>query len=251
MRELEQSRAFQCRLTPDRALGDVEEAAAFLADRGMLTRMPDSALPSLFAACHEEPARASGRGFELWPKTKWIFSFQLAQRRATVLTKMHRGKSLYLSSKAAPAFDQLVRQSIDAAAGDDARLLDHLARHGPSVPDDIQLELGWDRRRLKRARGRLERVGAIVSDGLVFEDAANWYFAPMRRWDQVVHASQDAADPYAAVVLAGVNAAVITQEANLQSWFSWPMPAETVERLVKKGELIRPAPGWLGVNSPQ
>lgn len=245
MRELEQSRASECRLTPDRALGDVEEAAAFLADRGMLTRMPDSALPSLFAACHEEPARAGGRGFDLWPKTKWIFSFQLTQRRGTVLTKMHRGKSLYLSTEAARAFDQLVRQSIDAAVGDDAMLLDHLARHGPSVHDDIQLELGWDRKRLKQVRVRLERVGAIVSEGLVFEDAANWYFAPMRRWDHLVRASRDAADPYAAVVLAGVKAAVITPETNLQSWFSWPIPDQTVNSLVKEGKLVRPAPGWL------
>ena len=47
--ELHERRAFDCRLTPDRALGSLDEAEAFLLDRGLLTRTADSALPSLFA----------------------------------------------------------------------------------------------------------------------------------------------------------------------------------------------------------
>ena len=104
----------------------------------MLVRMPDCALPSLFAACHEVAARPGGRGFDLWPKTRWIWSFQLTLDGHAVLTKLHRGKSLYVSADTARLFDPLVRQSIDAATGDDARLLDHLARHGPSMADDIE-----------------------------------------------------------------------------------------------------------------
>ena len=46
--ELQERRAFQCRLTPDRALGSVEEASAFLRDRGLLTRTADCTLPSLY-----------------------------------------------------------------------------------------------------------------------------------------------------------------------------------------------------------
>ena len=44
---LRERRAFQCRLTPDRALRSLEEADAFLRDRGLLTRTADCALPSL------------------------------------------------------------------------------------------------------------------------------------------------------------------------------------------------------------
>ena len=59
--ELEERRAYECRLTPDRALETLDEAEAFLRDRGLLTRTADSALPSLFEACHEEPyARSRG-----------------------------------------------------------------------------------------------------------------------------------------------------------------------------------------------
>jgi hypothetical protein len=50
--ELRERRVFECRLTPDRALATLDEAEAFLLDRGLLTRTADSALPSLFGACH-------------------------------------------------------------------------------------------------------------------------------------------------------------------------------------------------------
>ena len=72
--ELQERRAYECRLTPDRALETLDDAAAFVRDRGLLTRTTDCALPSLHEACHEEPykpgrrrlrrvaARRSGRG---------------------------------------------------------------------------------------------------------------------------------------------------------------------------------------------
>jgi hypothetical protein len=64
-------RAFECRLTPDRALQDLPEAEAFLRDRGMLTRTADCALPSLYEACHEDPYKPGSPGFATWPATKW------------------------------------------------------------------------------------------------------------------------------------------------------------------------------------
>ena len=44
--ELEERRAYECRLTPDRALESLDDAEAFLQERGMLTRSADSALPA-------------------------------------------------------------------------------------------------------------------------------------------------------------------------------------------------------------
>jgi hypothetical protein len=247
VQQLERRRSFECRLTKDRALKDLRDAAAFLDDRGLFTRMPDSALPSLFAACHERPSRPGGRGFALWPKTKWIWSFQLTLDGRAVLTKLHRGKSLYLSTKAARLFDPLVREAIAAATGDEAKLLDHIARQGQSMAEDVQLELGWERKRLKSVRDRLERVGAIVSDGLVFNEAGDWHFAPMRRWDSVVKKPAASDDPLGDIVVAGVRAAVIAPESDVRSWFSWPVPASTLHRLVDSGRLVRPASGLLSV----
>jgi hypothetical protein len=247
--ELKRRRPIECRLTPDRALKTLDDAVAFVSDRGLLTRMADSTLPSLFGACHEEPARAGGKGFDLWPKTKWIWSFQMVQRPRILLTKLHRGKSLYLSADAARVFDPLVREAIATATGDDAALLEHLADHGESMSEDIELELGWDRARLKAARNRLERLGALVSDGLVFVDETTWHFAPLRRWDHVTEPAEAQADPHAEVLVAGLRAAVIAPESDLRSWFSWPIPDGTVDRLVTSGRVTRPAPGWLAAAS--
>ena len=61
--DLRERRAFQCRLTPDRALRSVEEADEFLRDRGLLARRADCALPSLYAACHEDPYKIGSPGF--------------------------------------------------------------------------------------------------------------------------------------------------------------------------------------------
>ena len=68
--ELRRRRAFECRLTPDRALQTLDEAQEFLLDRGLLTRTADSALPSLFAACHEEPYAPESPGFGQWPRQR-------------------------------------------------------------------------------------------------------------------------------------------------------------------------------------
>lgn len=209
--------------------------------------MPDCALPSLFGAAHEEPSRAGGKGFDLWPKTRWVWSFQLTQQPGVILTKLHRGKSLYLSTEAARAFDPLVRGVIEAATGDERKLLDHLGAHGDSMADDIEVELGWDRKRLKLVRGRLQNMGGVISHGLVFKDASDWFFAPMRRWDQVVPKPKASGDPYAPLALTAVRAAVLAPESDVRSWFSFRIPTTTLDDLVAAGRLTRPAPGLIAL----
>ena len=203
--------------------------------------MPDCALPSLFGACHEAPSRAGGRGFDLWPKTRWIWSFQLTLDGRAILTKLHRGRSLYLSMAMAQLFDPLVRSVIARASGDELRLLEHLRKHGESMADDVELELGWTRKRLKSVRDRLERSGAVISDGLVFDKAGGWHFAPMRRWDAVVPKAPASKDPLGDVIVAAVRAAVIAPEREVRSWFGWPVTSEKLDRLVEAGALYRTA----------
>jgi hypothetical protein len=247
--KLEAERRRQCRLTADRALETLPEAASFLRDRGLLTRTPDSALPSLFGACHEPAPDPEARGFAAWPPTKWVWSFQLVSGRGALVTKLHRGKTLYLSLETARLFDPLCREAIAEARGDDAALLDHMAKHGDSLPGDLEFELGWTKARLRAARSRLERAGALVSEGLVFKTMEDWHLAPLRRWDAVFPKVVHARDPWADVVLAGVRAAVLAPEAEVKTWFSWPAPRGLVEKMVESGSLARPAPGWVSLPS--
>ena len=77
MQNLQARREHLCRLTPSRALESLDDTDGFLRDRGLLTRTPDSALPSFFGACHEEPFAPGSRGFGSWPATKYPWYFEM------------------------------------------------------------------------------------------------------------------------------------------------------------------------------
>ena len=136
--ELERRRNRVCRLSPARALATLEEAELFLLDRGMLTLTADSALPSLFGATHEQPFAHGKSGFGAYPKTKWWWGGALGQLPGVVPTKLHRGKSLYLSPRIAELADPLCRAELAAAAsgelGESCRqIVVHLETAGPSL----------------------------------------------------------------------------------------------------------------------
>jgi hypothetical protein len=218
--ELEERRAFECRLTPDRALATIEEADAFLRDRGLLTRTPDSALPSLYEACHEEPYKAGSPGFATWPATKWPWFGELG--RAHLVLKVHRGKNLLVTQETARLLDPICRAELERMTAADPRwerLLSHLADAGPSLLTDLQVELDLKPKELKSLRAPLERCGAIVARYATLEHAEDTELA---RWDQVVpEAGGGVRDAFKELVVLGVRAAVVAPERELKRWFSW------------------------------
>ena len=104
-------RAFDCRLTPDRALGTLAEAEVFLRDRGLLTRTADCALPSLYEACHEDPYKPGSPGFATWPATKWPWFGELSDR-GYLIAAVHRGKNLLMTGEVANLIDPICRAEI-------------------------------------------------------------------------------------------------------------------------------------------
>jgi len=249
MEELRERRAFECRLTPDRALESLDEAEEFLLDRGLLTRTADSALPSLFEACHEEPYAPGGRGFAQWPRTKFPWFGELGARGYPVLA-IHRGKNLLVTDEVARLIDPICRAETERMEQENpewARLLGHLADAGPSELEDLRLELDLKPKELKQLRSPLERCGAIVSRSIVYEEPHR-HTSVLSRWDQLVtDPSEDGG--LEELVVAGVRAAVVAPEAELARWFSWPWywDDELVDRLVTERRLVRPEPGWVAV----
>jgi hypothetical protein len=244
--ELQKQRTEACRLTPDRALQTLDEAHAFLRERGLLTRNPDSTLPSLFGACHEEPYKAGAGGFGEWPSTKWPWSFELAERPGVVAPKIHMGKTLYLSEEVARLVDPIVRAELDRlrdADPDWARVLHHLGEAGPSTPDDMRTELGLTRKELKDARAPLERCGAVVTR---LDRVDEEWISTLYRWDQLV-ARADGPPDLGPLVVAAVRASVVVPEREPRRWFSWRWRWEDdlIDRLVEAGRLTRAEPGWL------
>ena len=234
-------RAQACRLTPDRALVEFEEAVTFLHQRGMLTMTPDCSLPSLFGACHEEPHSPGKGGYGQYPKTRWWWGGALRECDGVCWTKLHKGKGLYLTlalaeTVAPVCLAELERARAGAHGEDGQTLVGLLTSAGPSLVDDIKRELGWDAKRLRSARSKVERVGAVV-DRHVTLDAANGghvHTAELQLWPWGAAGDPDAALDDLGV--AGVRAAVVAPEREVKRWFSWP--AE-VERLVAEGRLAQ------------
>ncbi|HEX5250708.1 MAG TPA: hypothetical protein VFW14_13675 [Gaiellales bacterium] len=251
--ELHALRAFACRLDPARALRSVDEAADFLADRGMLTRTTDCALPSLFEACHQPPYRAGRGGFAEWPETAYPWFWELAQRDGVHELAIHGGKKLLVTEAVARLADPLCRAELaqaDAGTGEPARLARHLASAGPSAVADLKVELEWDAGRLRRARRPLERTGAVVSHGVTLPgvESGHVHSSVLARWDQdMPHPSS--AGSLGDLVVAAVRAAVLAPQAEVGSWFSFTQRADAalVDGLVAAGRLVRPAPGWIAL----
>ena len=103
------------------ALQTLGEAEEFLRDRGLLTRTPDCALPSLFEACHEEPYQPGGQGFATWPATKWPWFGELGER-GYLMTAVHRGKNLLVTGEVAALLDPICRAEIERMRAADAGL---------------------------------------------------------------------------------------------------------------------------------
>jgi|GEM_PF-553228 len=260
--ELFEQRRFSCRLTADRALGSLEEAAGFVVERRLVTRTPDSALPSLFEACHEEPYEEGGRGFASWPATKWWWPAALAARPGLHVLKIHSGKNLLLSDEALAAADPICRGELHRMTEADrgwARLLGYLDSVGPSALRTIQDELGLTPKELKALRSPLERCGAVVATAVTepspatgpdYADAGHEHTSVLARFDQLYPEPPTSSGGVDELVVMAARAAVVAPEKEVTKWFSWRwlVTSAVVDRLVAEGRLLRPQPGWIAAS---
>jgi hypothetical protein len=123
-----------------------------------------------------------------------------------------------------PCFSACAKTAIETAADDH---------------DDEELaepELGIDARRL---RPKLERRSAVVARPVLHEEGNT---SELARWDQVFPQPAGGSG-LADLLVAGVHAAVVAPEDEVQSWFSWRAPASLLDELVGGGRLVRPEPG--------
>jgi hypothetical protein len=250
LQELLERRAYECRLTPDRALQTLDEAEDFLRDRGLLTRTTDCSLPSLFEACHEEPYAPAKQGFGQWPRTKWGWSFALPKRAGVYELKIHhRRKTLYVTDQTARLLDPICRAEIERMREmpEWGLVLDHLANAGPSTSDDLKTELSLKPKELKKILYPLELCGAVVTRAVDPDEHGNVEGFEYARWDQVFTEPAPGSDGIEDLIVGGVRAAVVARESEVPRWFSWRwlVDADLVERLVSDGRLERPEPGWL------
>ena len=251
---LRRRRDYECRLTADRALESLDAAYSFMRERGLLTRTPDCTLPSLYEAVHEEPYQAGGRGFASWPATKWPWFHELSEHADVHSLDVHRGKAILLSADVLALVDPICRAELawlereDSGAG---RLLRHLADAGPTLADDVAVELGLGGKELSALRAPLQRSGALVARPVILPSRSgegHLHRSELARWDQAYPVASEEPLDVVALMGAGLRAAVLAPERDLASWFSWRslLPADLPAQLLERGLATKPASGWLG-----
>src|SRR5262249_27482731 len=134
-----------CRLEPRFALSTVDEADAWVRERGVVELTGCCSLPSLHIAVHEPPFKPGSRGFGLYPRTSWWWGAELAGRDGLFALKIHRGKTVLVSTAVARLADAPARAALaDAESGAlgerEGRLVRHLAVAGPGEVSDLRTE---------------------------------------------------------------------------------------------------------------
>jgi hypothetical protein len=239
----ERRRERECRLDARYALRDLDEAEAWVKERGVVTiaLTAELHLPSFFVACHEEPYEAGKGGFAQWPKTRWWWPGELAGREGIVELKILRGRTVLLSEPVARLVAPLAREALAAAQagthGESARrVVEHLATAGPTLVEEVREELALSAAELRRVRAALERTAAMVSRGarIPTKQGGHRHASELLRWDQLfAEASGGGIDD---VVVAAVRSAVVAPEHQVARWFSWPAD---VDALVVAGRVAR------------
>jgi hypothetical protein len=160
-------------------------------------------------------------------------------------TKLHKGKTLFVTDRVARAIAPLCLSELAAAregrhGDEERRFVEHLDAAGPSTTEELKEELALDPRTFKRARARLERVGAVVSRGLIYElEGRHHHTSEHRLWD--VSAGGDRDDALRELFVSGVRAAVLAPEREALRWFSWRVPEQALE----DERVAHPEPGWV------
>lgn len=240
---LERRRERECRLDPRYALSDLDEAEAWVKERGVVTiaLTAEVQLPSLFVACHEEPYEAGKGGFARWPKTRWWWPGELAGREGIVELKILRGRTVLLSEPVARLVAPLAREALAAAQagthGESARrVVEHLASAGPTLVEELREELALPAAEVRRIRAALERTAAVVARGarVPTRDGGHRHTSELLRWDQLFAEGSDGGID--GLVVAAVRSAVVATERQVSRWFTWPVD---VDRLVAARRLAR------------
>lgn len=202
-----------------------------------------------------EPAYAPGRaGFGTWPKHNWSWGLELAKRPDVQPLKIHKGKLVLLSQEAAAAADPLCREALaraeDGGLGPDAAaIVRELAASGPRAADDVRTATGLSAPAFRSAREKLEREGAVVARAAPETRDLDGHRQPatLTRWDQSLTQRRKVSAERALdeLVLLGIRAAVVVQEDEPRTWFTWPVARDTIRRLRETGKLQSPAAGWV------
>jgi len=212
------ARATRHRTAAGLALTNLDDAAAFLEQMGLLLQSPHPYLPSLFGAAQGQPAKPGAGGFGQWPAHAWSWAGELAERDDVLLTKVLLGKRTLVHRRLWPALDAAVRERQPEDTAERA-VLDVLAEHDAVRTDQLRYP-GQEERAGKRALGRLEALGLVTCRPVLVD--AHRHVALARAWTRVFPVPLGGDRGVASFVLAALHAAGPVPAHEPRRWFAWP-----------------------------
>jgi hypothetical protein len=237
---MDAERAVRHRTAPGLALRDVEDAAGFLRELGLLVQTPHPYLPSLFAAAQGKPAKPGAGGFGQWPEHAWSWAGELAERSDVLLTKVILSKRTLVERRLWPALDAAVRGR--EPQGPDARAItDALEKQGATRTDElrrlIDREGSAGQKRYEKAMGQLESNGIVLCRPVLVDTHKHVGLAELwtARFPSAIGKSKGVGE----FVRAAVEAAGAVPAREVLKWFSWPQTevARALEALGVAGKV--------------
>jgi hypothetical protein len=236
----DRQRAIRHRLTPGRALRDLDDAANFLEEMGVLLQTPHPYLPSLFGAAQGKPYKPGVAGFGHWPAHAWSWAGELAERDDVLMTKVILGQRTLVHRRLWKALDSAVRE-IEPSTPDAAVIVDILRKRKSVRTDDLLSLTGFEgklaKKRYDKAMTQLQWVGTVICTPALVDNHKHVAIAEL--WKTKFPKPLVKRHGPAEFIQATIEAAGSAPEREVMRWYKWPREAmrAAISELVSEHEL--------------
>lgn len=217
------ARALRHRLTPGTALRDLDDAAGFLEQMGVLLQTPHPYLPSLFGAAQGKPYKPGVAGFGHWPAHAWHWAGELAERDDVLMCKVLLGQRTLVHRRLWQALDSAVRE-LEPVSVEQAAIVQAL-RGRPSLrTGELRALAGFEgnsaKKRYDKALTQLQWSGSVICTPVLADHHQHAALADL--WSAAFPKPLSKVRGPADFVKASMQAAGSVPLRELLKWFNWP-----------------------------
>jgi len=237
----DRQREMRHRLVPGRALRDLDDAASFLEEMGLLLQTPHRYLPSLFGAAQGKPYKPGVGGFGHWPAHAWSWAGELAERDDVLMTKVILGQRTLVHRRLWKALDSAVRE-VEPSTPDAMAIVNALRKRKEVRTDELPELAGFEgkvaKKRYDKAISQLQWAGTVICTPALVDNHKHVAIAQL--WKTMFPKPLVKPHGPGEFIKAAVEAAGLAPEREVMKWFScWPRATvkDAISDLVSGHEL--------------
>jgi hypothetical protein len=219
----DRQRAIRHRLTPGHALRDLDDAARFLEEMGLLLQTPHPYLPSLFGAAQGKPYKPGVAGFGHWPAHAWSWAGELAERDDVLMTKVILGQRTLVHRRLWKALDSAVRE-LEPSTPDAQAIVNVLRKRKSVRTDELPALAGFAGKAAKKAYdkaiARLQWAGTVICTPALIDTHKHVAIAEL--WQTKFPKPLVQPHGPAEFIKATVEAAGFAPQREVLKWCNWP-----------------------------